>query len=164
MHERKKLSDILAGGNGNWINNNWDDIPAAPEFGQPIPSGKYLAYLKSKELFTARTGTPGCKLCFEICEGEHKGRLCWYDIWLSDAAKEGARRDFKKLGILNRHQLEQPLPAAKRIRCEIVVRIHKSDTTGEDYNVVKFFHVVGIDEVQADPFAPSPASGEGVTP
>ena len=36
MYERKKLSDILAQGNGggNWINGNWGDTPPAPEFGR----------------------------------------------------------------------------------------------------------------------------------
>src|SRR5438045_1889908 len=88
---KKSLTDILNGG-GGWIDGNWGDIPPAPEFG-PIPPGKYVAHLKALEPDKAKTGTPCIKLTFEIIEGDHKGRRCWYDIWVTERAKKQAVRD-----------------------------------------------------------------------
>ena len=105
MENRKTLTDILNGGNGanNWINDNWGDVPPAPDFGSPIPPGKYIAHLKKLEPFQAqKKGTPGVKLHFEIIDGEHKGRLAWYDVWLTDAAKRQTVRDLAKLGITSK--------------------------------------------------------------
>ncbi len=160
MNERKKLTDILNGnGNGSdWINNNWGDIPPAPDFG-PIPPGRYIAHAIDGALFKAGTGTPGYKTSFRILEGEYKGRQTWYDIWLTGAAQKQAVRDFAKLGIHSKEQLEQPLP--RGIRCEIQVALRKNDK-GEEYNAVKWFHVLGIDPPEQDPFAPK--DGEGGAP
>ena len=154
--ERKKLSDILAqgSGGGNWINGNWGDTPPAPEFG-PIPPGTYEAHLVEKFTFTAGTGTPGLKLVFSVlAEGAFKGRRLWYDIWLTDAAAPQALRDFAKLGIRDKSQIEMPLPMDKRIRCRLVVGVQKSDSTGDLFNIVKRFEPLGVDAVEADPFAP----------
>jgi hypothetical protein len=161
QHERKKLSDILSQGNGgsSWINGNWGDTAPAPEFG-PIPPGTYEAHLVEKFPFAAGTGTPGVKLTFSILdEGPFKGRRLWYDIWLTAAAKPGALRDFGKLGIRDKTQIEMRLPTEKRIRCRLAVGIQKSDTTGDLFNVVKRFEPLGVDAVEADPFAPAPPEG-----
>jgi hypothetical protein len=154
-HERKKLSDILAQGNGggNWINDKWDDTLPAPEFG-PINPGNYEAHLVDKFPFNAGTGTPGIKLTFSILdEGPFKGRRLWYDIWLTGPAKPQALRDFAKLGIRDKSQIDLPLPADKRIRCRLCVSVRKNDT-GELYNAVKRFEPIGVDAVETDPFAP----------
>jgi len=157
---RKKLSDILRNG-GGWMDGNWGDIPPAPDFGCPIPPGKYIAHVKDGELFSARTGTAGYKLTFEIIEGEHKGRRCWYDIWLTDAAKKQAVRDLRKLGIHGKEQLEKPIP--RWLRCEIRVGLQTSDQ-GEEQNRVRAFEVIGIDPPEPEPFAPAPPQGGGPTP
>jgi hypothetical protein len=155
--DRKNLSDILRGGaGGDWINGNWGDIPPAPDFG-PIPPGRYLAYAVDGSPFNAGTGTPGYKVTFEIIEGDCKGRRTWYDIWLTGAAQRVAVRDLGKLGIKSRDQLERSLP--RGIRCEIQVVVRKNDK-GEEYNAVKWFQVLGIDQPQRDPFAP-PDQPEG---
>ncbi len=154
--ERRSLSDILRNGKGggNWFDGDWSNIPVAPEFG-PIPPGKYEAHLVGKEPFNAGTGTPGIKLEFNIVsEGTYKGRRLWYDIWLTETAKENARRDFLKLGITNKGQIEAPLPLDRRIRCSLKVVLRKSDQ-GNDYNEVRSFEVVGVDPVEVDPFAPT---------
>lgn len=157
--ERKRLTDILSQGNGggNWIDGNWGDTAPAPEFG-PIPSGSYEAHLIEKLPFNAKTGTPGIKLTFSILDGPFKGRRLWFDIWLTDQAKPQALRDFAKLGIRNKAQIEMPLPADKRIRCRLIVGLSKSDTTGDLYNVIKRFEPIGVDDVEVDPFAP-PTNG-----
>jgi hypothetical protein len=158
--ERKKLSDILAqaNGGGNWIDGNWGDTAPAPEFG-PIPQGAYEGHLIDKFPFTAGTGTPGIKLTFSVLtEGQFKGRKLWYDVWLTSAAKPQALRDFAKLGIHDKSQIDMPLPTDKRIRCRLVVGIHQSNT-GEQYNVVKRFEPLGVDAIEADPFAPAPTEG-----
>ena len=154
-HERKKLTDILSEGDGggSWINGNWSDTAPSPEFG-PIPPGIYDAHLIGKEAFKAGTGTPGIKLTFSVLdEGPYKGRRQWYDIWLSDANKPNALRDFAKLGIHDKTQIDLPLPPDKRIRCRIVVVVNKSDI-GDLFNKVKRFEAIGLDAVDADPFAP----------
>jgi hypothetical protein len=149
--ERKKLSDILSNSR-NWMDGNWGDIPPAPDFGNPIPRGEYIAHIRDGELFRAGTGTPGYKLTFEILEGDHEGRRCWYDIWLTDAAKRQAVRDLAKIGIRDKAQLEQPIP--RWIRCRIRVTIERSDQ-GDEQNRVKTFEVVGIDPPEPEPFAPA---------
>ena len=149
MENRKKLTEIV-GGASSWLNNNWDNIPPAPDYGNPVPSGRYSAHLKEVRPFQAKTGTPGLKLVFEIIEGEYKGRLCWYDIWLTAAAKSQAVRDFAKLGVKNRAQLDQPVP--RWLRCQIRVVIHRSDE-GDEFNRVKAFEVIGVDKPETDPFA-----------
>jgi hypothetical protein len=159
--ERKKLSDILsqANGGGSWINGNWGDTALAPEFG-PIPPGTYESHLVEKFAFTAGTGTPGVKLTFSILdEGPFKGRKLWYDIWLTGPAKPQALRDFAKLNIRDKTQIDLPLPTDKRIRCRLFVGIHKSEMTGDLFNVVKRFEPLRVDVVEADPFAPPPPEG-----
>lgn len=158
--ERKKLSDILQGNHGgSWINGNWGDTAPAPEFG-PIPPGNYEAHLIEKTPFNAGTGTPGIKLVFSVLnEGAFKSRKLWYDIWLTDAAKPQALRDFAKLGIRDRTQIEIPLPIDKRIRCRLAVGIDKNASTGDMINKVMRFEPLGIDAVEADPFAPGAQEG-----
>ena len=154
--ERKRLTDILSQGNGGgkWIDGNWGDTAPAPEFG-PIPPGTYEAHLIEKTPFNAGTGTPGIKLVFSVlAEGAFKNRRLWYDIWLTDAAAPQALRDFAKLGIRDKSQIEMPLPMDKRIRCRLVVGVQKSDSTGDLFNIVKRFEPLGVDAVEADPFAP----------
>ena len=147
---RKSLSDILRG-NGNFF-DGWDDVKAADDFG-PVPPSEYVTHLLTSEPFEAKSkGTPGFKLTFKIIEGEYTGRLLWYDIWLTVAAKAQAKRDFAKLGITNpKVQLERPLPQGIRCKCKVALR--KADD-GEEYNKVKSFAVVGIDKPEVDPFAP----------
>ncbi len=169
MQQRKRsLTDILSqgkgGGNvgGNWIDGNWEDIPPAPEFG-PVDPGKYEAHLIEKEPFNAGTGTPGIKLTFLILtEGPFKSRKLWYDIWLTEAAKPQAIRDFAKLGIHNKAQIDSPLPTDKRIRCRVVVTTRKN-AAGVYYNVIQSFEPIGVDNVSADPFAPPPSNNGGPT-
>lgn len=167
MSERKSLTEILNGNSGWFNNDDWGNIQQAPDFGQPIPPGKYIAHLKDAEPFQAKKGTPGIKLHFEIIEGDFKGRRAWYDIWLTDAAKSQAVRDFAKLGIKNRRQLEGPVP--RWIRCGIRVVLNKTDQ-GDEFNRIKTFEVLGFDKEEPDPFAPGDAppsgndDGKGVSP
>lgn len=161
--ERKRLSDILRGrGSGDdWINKDWSAVPPAPDFGSPVPKAYYIAHILEGALFNAATGSPGYKVSFEIIEGEYKGRRQWYNIWLTAKAQRQAVRDFAKLGIRSKEQLEQPIPT-RQIRCRIFVVIHKGDD-GIDRNVVKSFEVLGIDPPEVNPFAPvdDPEGGPG---
>ena len=61
-NERKRLSDILANGNGDNFRNNWNETAAADDFA-PLPPGEYTVRILSGELFTSkRNHTPGYKL------------------------------------------------------------------------------------------------------
>ena len=148
--QRKSLSDILHG-NGEFF-DDWDNLKAADDFG-PVPPGEYIAHLLTSELSESRTkGTPSYKLTFKIIEGDYTGRRLWYDIWLTAGAKSQAKRDFAKLGITDpKNQLERPLPQG--IRCKCLVKLRREDD-GSEYNRIKTFSVIGIDEPPTDPFAP----------
>jgi hypothetical protein len=53
----------------------WDKTEAAGDLA-PLPAGEYIAHVIGGELFTSQEkGTPGYKLAFRVCEGEHVGRL-----------------------------------------------------------------------------------------
>ena len=62
-----------------------------------------------------------------------------------------AKRDLGKLGVTSLDQLEQPLPSGIRCTVKLVLR---RDDDGTEYNRVRRFDVVGIDEPERDAFAP----------
>src|SRR5262245_35874352 len=94
---RRKLSDILRPDNGrDALEKSWAATEAAGDFA-PLPPGEYACRLVSGELFNAKSGTPGYKICFEVAEGEHAGRRVWHDVWLTAQALPMAKRDLAKL-------------------------------------------------------------------
>lgn len=148
-----RLSDILATEKRAELAQAWKDTQAAEDFA-PLPAGEYVAHVLSGELCTSRqNNTPGYKLCFKICEGEHVGRRVWHDLWLTPPALPMAKRDLGKLGITAIEQLEQPLPPG--IRCKVKVALRRDDD-GTEYNRVRSFTVIGIDPPEPpDAFAPA---------
>jgi hypothetical protein len=163
---RKSLSDILHGPEQDRLQSAWDSATPADDFGTPLPPGEYTCHVIGCELFNARSkGTPGVKLTFRIIDGEHAGRRLWHDCWLTEAAMPQTKRDLQKLGVTRLEQLEQPIPPG--IRAEVKLALRRDDD-GNEFNRVKTFAVVGIDESEADPFAPadapsvsSPQAGDG---
>ncbi len=148
---RKSLSDILREGDRDGLASAWDTTEAASDFA-PLPAGEYVARIVSGELFTSKTNaTPGYKLSFRVLEGEHAGRQFWHDVWLTPAALPMAKRDLGKLGVTSIDMLERPLPAGIRCAVKLVLR---RDDDGAEYNRVRAFAVVGIDEPKRDEFAP----------
>jgi len=146
-----KLSDILRNGEADRLRQTWDETEAAGEL-TPLPPGEYTAHIIAGTLETGRKrGTPGYKLTFKVCEGDYAGRQFWHDLWLTEAALPMTKRDLAKLGVTSLDQLEQPLPRGIRCLCKVVLR--RGDD-GAEYNKVRAFSVVGIDESQADAFAP----------
>ena len=150
MQTQKSLSEILHGKRDD-LQRAWESTEAAADFA-PMPSGQYVCRVVSGELFKAKTGTPGYKLTFRVLEGEHAGRLIWHDIWLTPHALPMAKRDVAKLGVTALAQLEQPLPRGMRAMVTLALR---RDDDGTEYNRVRTFEITGIDETEADPFAPS---------
>ena len=155
---RPSLSELLNGNSiADTLQGDWDNTEAAGEF-SPIPKGTYQAHIARGELFTSKNkGTPGYKLVFKICEGEHTGRMIWHDLYLTAAALPMTKRDLGKLGITSLQQLGQVLPPG--IRCKVKVT-QRNDDDGTEYNRVQSFEVVGIDTPTADPFAPGQEQGE----
>ncbi len=155
---RKSLSDILRNGDRDALARAWGDAKAAEDFA-PLPSGEYVARIVGGDLFTSKTkGTAGYKLAFRVLEGEHQGRQFWHDVWLTPAAMPLAKRDLSKLGVTAIDQLERPLPPG--IRCRVKLALRRDDD-GAEYNRVKSFEVVGIDEPERDAFAPADADPFG---
>lgn len=153
MDSRKSLSEILRNESaGSWVDDSWDSVAPAADL-LPLPSGKYVAHLTAKDFGESSKGTPCVKLVFVVVQGEHTGRKLFADIWLTDRAAPQARRDLAKLGITCKAQLEAPLPADKRIRCELTVFVRTADT-GNVFNAVRSFQAIGVDDVPPDPFAP----------
>ena len=149
-----KLSDILHEGDRQSLSDAWSKTEAAEEFA-PLPAGEYVAQIIAGELEQSRkNATPGYKLSFRVLEGEHSGRPFWHDIWLTEAALPMAKRDLGKLGVTSLDQLESPLPPG--IRCQVKLVLRRDDD-GTEYNRIRRFEVIGIDEPEQDAFAPDDA-------
>lgn len=156
-----KLQDILRDGAADRLRQSWDATAAAGELA-PLPPNEYTAHIIAGTLETGKTrGTPGYKLTFRICEGDYTGRQFWHDIWLTEAALPMAKRDLAKLGVTSLDQLDNPLPPGIRCKCKLVVR--RGDD-GAEYNKLRTFAVVGIDEPEADAFAPTDEPPDEGTP
>jgi hypothetical protein len=151
-HERKSLTDILRGNNRGSLESAWNETQAASER-EPLPGGSYVARIVGGELMASRTNaTPGYRLTFQVLEGDFAGRQFWLELWLTEAALGMTKRDLAKIGVTSLDQLERPLPQG--IRCDVRLALRTSDT-GAQFNHVVRFEVVGIDKIEADPFAPS---------
>ncbi len=154
-----KLSDIL-NGSGSDFNDRWNATAAAGEFG-PVPRGVYVCHATKGELESSRSkSTPGYKVEFTVIDGDFLGRKLWLDCWLTPAALPQSKRDLAKLGITSPAQMEQPLP--KWIRCNVTAVVRRDDD-GIERNKVQTFDAVGIDQPEADAFAPKPP-GEAAEP
>lgn len=157
-NERKKLTDILANGNGDNFRNNWNSTDAADEFG-PLPPGEYTVRILSGELFTSRrNATPGFKLACEVINGEHEGRRLWLDFWLTPAALPMTKRDLAKIGVERPEQMEEPIPPGILLRVKVVLR---RDDDGNEVNKVTRFEYVGIEP--GDAFEPKDGDDAGPT-
>ena len=95
-----------------------------------------------------------------MIDGDFQGRKLWLDCWLTPAALPQSKRDLAKLGITSPAQMEQPLP--KWIRCHVTAVVRRDDD-GIERNKVQNFDAVGIDQPEADAFAPQP-TGEAADP
>jgi hypothetical protein len=145
---KKRLTDILAAGNGDF-RNAWDTTEAATDF-EPLPPGEYTVRVVAGELFTSkRNSTPGYKLSLEVTEGDFEGRRLWLDFWLTPAALPMSKRDLGKLGIATPEQLEQPLPNGILLRVKVALR---RDDDGTESNRVTRFEFVGVEP--GDAFEP----------
>lgn len=153
---RRRLTDILRG-DLEALRDQWNTTEAAADFA-PLPAGTYECHVHSVELFNAKTGTPGAKIRFDVCEGAHAGRALFHDCWLTAAALPQTKRDLLKLGIDTLDKLEAASLPAGRIRCKVRVTLRRDDD-GTQRNRVVRFDVIGIDEPQRDPFAPDEYKG-----
>ncbi len=148
---KKSLSDILREGDRQTLSRAWGETEAAEDFA-PLPGGEYTAHIVGGELFTSKTkGTPAYKLTFKVCEGDHRDRRFWHDVWLTPAAMPMAKRDLGKLGVTALEQLERPLPPG--IRCRVKLSLRRDDD-GSEFNRVKRLEAIGIDPPEVDPYAP----------
>lgn len=157
MHDdtrpRRRLTDILANGQCGNLRDAWNRTEAAADFA-PLPAGLYECHVHSVELFNARTGTPGVKIRFAVCEGEHAARALFHDCWLTPAALPQTKRDLAKLGISTLEQLESAVVPSGRIRCKVRVALRRDDDGTERNRVIRF-DVLRVDEPERDPFAPT---------
>jgi len=155
---RRRLTDILNGQRGN-LRDAWNRTEAAADFA-PLPAGTYECHVHSVELFNARTGTPGAKIRFDVCEGEHAGRALFHDCWLTPAALPQTKRDCAKLGLNTLEEIESASVAPRCIRCKVHV-VLRTDDKSESFNRVKRFDVLRVDEPERDPFAPTDRADAG---
>lgn len=146
-----KLTSILGQTQADELRNAWNSTEAASESG-PLPRGEYIAHIIQGEPTTSRANeTPGYKLTFQVIEGDHQGRRFWETVWITPLAMPRAKRDLGKLGFSDFDQLDQPLP--RGIRCRVQLGLRREDD-GTEFNRVRRFDVIGIDEPERDPFAP----------
>lgn len=152
---RKSLSDILRVRDRESLARAWRETQAAEDFA-PLPAGEYVAHIVGGELCTSKArSTPGYTLAFKVLEGEYRGRRFWHDLWLTNAALPMTKRDLATIGVTTMEQLERPLRSGIRCRVKLVLR-RRDD--GTEFNHVKRFEVVGIDDPEQDAFAPSPSA------
>jgi hypothetical protein len=131
---------------------NWESVKPATADG-PIPLGKYVARWTDGVFFNAGSGTPGYKSTFEIVEGPFAGRRVWHDIWLTEAARSIAKRDFDTLQVPDPKMLQSTgIPRGLIFQLSVVVR---STDDGTEFNVVRSFRFMRREEAKVDPFAPS---------
>jgi hypothetical protein len=151
MQERKRLSDILPRADRKNLDRLWAETEAADDLG-PLPAGTYSCRIADGVLFTAKSGTPGFKLTFEVIDGDHAGRRIWHDVWLTPAAMSMAKRDLSKIGITHPDQLEEPLPRGILATVKLALR---RDDDGTQRNRVQSFQVTGVEATEPEPFAPN---------
>lgn len=159
---RRRLTDILANGRCSNLRDTWDRTEAAADFA-PLPAGVYECHLHSVELFNARTGTPGVKIRFDVCEGEHTGRALFHDCWLTPAALPQTKRDCLKLGFDSPEMLESAVVPPGRIRCKVRVALRHEDA-GTKRNRVVRFDVLRLEEAEHEPFAPADDTAQARPP
>lgn len=122
----------------------WDSAPAENE---PLPSGTYRMAAIKGEPFTSKQGTPGYKVTWAVCDGEHESRRVWMDCWLTANSIPRSKRLLAPLG-LNGASLSKPLSAG--ITADVTIAQRQSDE-GREFNEVKA--VTNI-LVEVDPFSP----------
>lgn len=155
--QRRSLSDILPRADREKLQDAWDSTRAADDLGPP-PAGEYHCRILSGELFTAKAGTPGYKITFEIIDGDHAGRRAWHDIWLTPAALGLAKRDLSRIGVSHFDQLDRPLPHGILATVRLALR---RDDDGTERNRVVRFDATGIEPTEPEPFAPDAGPGDG---
>lgn len=150
--KRASLADILgSAADRDKLRSDWAKVAAASD-SKPVQAGGYVARIIAGVLFTSRTNnTPGYKLTFEICEGDHVGTRIWHDLWLTPAAMAFTKRDLGKLGVSDIQQLENALPPG--IVCKIRVALRTNDD-GSTFNQLRHFDVIRVEAPTVDPFAP----------
>jgi hypothetical protein len=154
--ERRKLNDILHREEAANIAKLWESTEAAADLA-PLPPGTYKCRLTDGGPFQAKSGTPGYKLIFAVVEGEHSGRKCFHELWLTEAALPLAKRDLQKLGVSRLEQLDRPPPQG--IIAEVRLALRKNDS-GDEFNIVKRFDVIDIEKPEPpDPYAPKTEGG-----
>jgi hypothetical protein len=87
-----------------------------------------------------------------VLEGEHAERRFWHQLWLTEAAMPMTKRDLAKISVTSLEQLDKPLP--RGIRCKVRLALRREDD-GREYNRVKSFEVIGVDQPEPNPFPPA---------
>ena len=138
--------------------------PAESNPRQVLPPGQYVGEILPAEtfLFTAKSGAPGFKVAYRVCEGQHTGRRLWQDFWLTNAAIPYTKAALARIGIERKSQLNEPLPAGIRVRLRVVV---ETTDSGEQFNSIReLIELVSFEPPSCDPFAPttdsSPAASQ----
>lgn len=134
---------------------NANEVDPAVGF-DPIPAGKYLAIITETEMKPTKAGTGQyLQLTFQVLEGEHKGRLVWARLNLSnpsDMAVKIARAELssicRAIGVMApKDSIElHNLPLTIKVGCT------KRGDTGELTNEIKGYESKG----SAEPVAAAP--------
>jgi hypothetical protein len=122
-----------------------DAAEAAPDF-SPVPTGVYIARVHKGECTLTKAGDDAYRICFEITEGEHKGRML-VRIWtFSPRTVRYTKRDLTRLGLTASSQLLATFPERGRdYVCRLVVALHRSDD-GIERNDIKRMDLLRVDE------------------
>lgn len=143
------------GGNGNesW-RQIWDEVTAAQQY-DALPSGLYEAEPTKREMFKAKSGTPGLKVTWRVVAGECEGRRVWQDLWLSAKALPYTKRVLAELRMTSP---DDPLPDG--VICAVQVAKQQNDQ-GTAYNEVKRVKFLRVEE---NPFSPAALANTTAAP
>jgi hypothetical protein len=157
---RKSLREILSQDESKSLEESWDSIEAADKSFSPLPAGTYESHIIDGELFHAKSGTPGYKLTYRVCDGEYSGSLFWQQFWLTDKALPYSKGQLQKLGYQTFNHLRTNEPIKGRlIRCRVILKLRPTDD-GRQFTEVRSFEVLGEDQPEPEPYAPQPETDE----
>lgn len=117
---------------------------------EPLPTGRYVAFAESGELFEAsNTGTPGYHIIWRVLEGEYAGRRVRQTLWLSQRAIPYSKGALALLGIQTAAQLEQPLPQGIAARIRVVLEPRENGDVFNGVKAISDVHAVSAETIAA---------------
>lgn len=133
---------------------NASDVEPTSSF-EPLPAGKYLAAITESEMKPTKSGGGSyLQLTFSVLEGEHRGRILWARLNLSNPNATAVKIAKSELSaICHGVGVLQPRDSVDlhNLPLLITVKLKKREDTGELTNEIKGFAPKGAAPVVGQP-------------